>query len=682
MILCVSNRLAFIFLLVVSYCGMSFSAWANPDLPVVDPLGVRSGISSITTNSAQTAMTINTNSAQSLQDFRTFNVGAGRTVTITQPTPTSNFLARVTGSQASTIQGNVLGNGNFWLANPNGILISPTGQITNFQGVVATTNRYAPTEAQRFLSGDLNGVLQQNQLGQQAVTNQGTIRTEKNGFVVLSGGGVNNTANLTTGSGGVIDSPAGAVSLVGANRVTLVSTTGSRITLDTTNLTALAKTTGFQHVLNQKGVVRANSVEVGKTGQIVLGASDTLDTKVATSSTFTPRVEANNTHGGRGGSITLGSGNAINPMGLVLNDTVNNKTAVLSANSIGDGGTINIAATGNIYQRGAISATGGTQATANTANAGNVSITSGSRIELLNLSNTATADAYTNMNAAINVNSLGSGGSISLTAPRVGVYTPLSANNTRSGLSGASGGNITIRSDSNLWLFSPLSASSINTTNGRGGTITIYNNSTGNVGSTLQLSNNTWGKASFDTSHTTVQGSTSLYARYISLSDSYNSDYGGINNAVIANSKGHLVLSGVSSVSQSGTLQRSSGQGTLTLLTSPTGRISILNRGTATRPESIIWNDTINLYTGSGGITIAKPVSTTQGQVNAFFNATQLSSVSYLGKSFQFADRLLGGVITGGNTSRATVQYQEYTGGPLGSVRGATGQPLQLWTRI
>ena len=138
----------------------------------------------------------------------------------------------------------------------------------------------------------------------------------------------------------------------------------------------------------------------------------------------------------------------------------------------------------------------------------------------------------------------------------------------------------------------------------------------------------------------------------------------------------------VSSVSQSGTLQRSSGQGTLTLLTSPTGRISILNRGTATRPESIIWNDTINLYTGSGGITIAKPVSTTQGQVNAFFNATQLSSVSYLGKSFQFADRLLGGVITGGNTSRATVQYQEYTGGPLGSVRGATGQPLQLWTRI
>lgn len=55
-----------------------------------------------------------------------------------QPSPNAVAYNRVTGGNASQIQGKLTANGKVYLANPNGVIITKGAQI-NVAGLLATT---------------------------------------------------------------------------------------------------------------------------------------------------------------------------------------------------------------------------------------------------------------------------------------------------------------------------------------------------------------------------------------------------------------------------------------------------------------------------------------------------------------------------------------------------------------
>jgi filamentous hemagglutinin family protein len=75
------------------------------------------------------AMTITQGSDRAVINWHDFSVGAGGKVDILQPNAGSALLNRVTGTATSTIAGQINANGQVFLVNPNGILITPTGSV-------------------------------------------------------------------------------------------------------------------------------------------------------------------------------------------------------------------------------------------------------------------------------------------------------------------------------------------------------------------------------------------------------------------------------------------------------------------------------------------------------------------------------------------------------------------------
>ena len=98
---------------------------------------VAAGSAGIATSGTITTVTQTSNRA--IVDWNSFSVGAGDTVRFVQPTAQSAILNRVTGNTTSTIAGQITGNGQVFLINPNGIVITPTGTVDLGGGFVAST---------------------------------------------------------------------------------------------------------------------------------------------------------------------------------------------------------------------------------------------------------------------------------------------------------------------------------------------------------------------------------------------------------------------------------------------------------------------------------------------------------------------------------------------------------------
>ena len=73
--------------------------------------------------------------------FQDFNIETGRGVYFVNPADIRNILSRVTGGNGSNIDGTlgVLGNANFFLINPNGIVFGPNAQLDIRGSFVAST---------------------------------------------------------------------------------------------------------------------------------------------------------------------------------------------------------------------------------------------------------------------------------------------------------------------------------------------------------------------------------------------------------------------------------------------------------------------------------------------------------------------------------------------------------------
>ncbi|MCX5847207.1 MAG: filamentous hemagglutinin N-terminal domain-containing protein [Deltaproteobacteria bacterium] len=222
-----------------------------------------------------------TNSPNSIINWQRFSINTNEAVRFIQQSSTSAVLNRVIGQDPSRILGMLQSNGRVFLINPNGILFGQGARI-DVNGLVASTLNISN---QDFLAGKYNFTA-----GAFAgpIQNQGAITTPEGGKVYLIAPDVENS--------GIINSPKGDVILAAGHSVYLVDSLDPDISVVISapedraiNLGRIVAESGnvgiYGGLIQQKGVVSANSAVVGENGRIFFKAKKdvTLDKGSVTS---------------------------------------------------------------------------------------------------------------------------------------------------------------------------------------------------------------------------------------------------------------------------------------------------------------------------------------------------------------------------------------------------------------
>ena len=176
------------------------------------------------------------------------------------------------GDDPSTILGTLQSNGKVFLINPNGVLFGADSRV-DVKGLVATTLNISNAD---FLAGRMNF-----SAGATAgsVVNQGRIATPGGGRVILIAPDVENS--------GIIHAPGGEVVLAAGRSVQLADSDNPDLHVvvsapkdQALNLGQIVAQSGrvgiYGNLVNQHGLVSADSAAVGPGGQIVFKASGTL----------------------------------------------------------------------------------------------------------------------------------------------------------------------------------------------------------------------------------------------------------------------------------------------------------------------------------------------------------------------------------------------------------------------
>lgn len=253
-----------------------------------------------TVSQAENKMTINQTTPTTQIDWHSFDIGKNKEVQFIQPNANSVAYNRVTGGNASQIQGKLTANGKVYLANPNGVIITQGAEI-NVAGLFATTkdlerisengngnsnkftrkakNGQVPKEGQLLKEGQVvkeGQVINEGEikakdfvvLNGDEVINKGKINVEKdatnNGKVYLSSGD-NFTFTLLPDSGisvALEDNPAQGI----------VKNEGS-IKAGEITLSAKGRNQALDSLVMNNGVLEATKVS-NRNGKVVLSADD------------------------------------------------------------------------------------------------------------------------------------------------------------------------------------------------------------------------------------------------------------------------------------------------------------------------------------------------------------------------------------------------------------------------
>jgi filamentous hemagglutinin family protein len=244
--------------LAAAYCGTGMAA---PTLPQV--------VAGQATFNQQGNVFSITNTPGTVINWQSFNVQAGEITRFIQQNADSAVLNRVLGQDPTKILGALQSNGKVFLINPNGILFGQ-GSRVDVNGLVASTLNISDADFQagrkRFQAGPTAGT----------VRNDGTIATPGGGQVFLIAPDVKNTGIITAPGGDVILAAGHTVQLVDSNdpdlRVELSAPSGQAVNLG--QVIAQGGRIGIYGALvNQRGVVNADSAVMGANGRIVLKAA-------------------------------------------------------------------------------------------------------------------------------------------------------------------------------------------------------------------------------------------------------------------------------------------------------------------------------------------------------------------------------------------------------------------------
>ena len=234
-----------------------------------------------------------TNSPGTIINWQSFSIDQNDITRFIQQSPNSTVLNRIVGQDPSRILGALQSNGRVFLINPNGILFGQGAQV-NVNGLIASTLNIGNDD---FIKGKWN-----LQAGSKAgdLKNEGAISTPAGGQVYLIAPNVENS--------GIITSPKGEVLLAAGRSVQLVDSAHPDLHVVVSapedralNLGQIVVQSGkagiYGALINQRGMVSADSAQVGENGKIVFKASrDTiLDAGSRTSATGT----------GKGGDIHI-----------------------------------------------------------------------------------------------------------------------------------------------------------------------------------------------------------------------------------------------------------------------------------------------------------------------------------------------------------------------------------------
>jgi filamentous hemagglutinin family protein len=225
-------------------------------------------------------------------NWNTFNIGANEAAQFNQPNANSVILNRVTGGLGpSLIDGTLTANGRVFLINRDGMLFG-RNSVINTAGFLATTSDIKNSD---FMAGRYN--FDSPGRPDASIVNRGRITATDGGFAALVAPGVRNTGTITANLG-TVSLAAGnmyTLDLYGDRLIQLAVNdqiaaqvkdvaTGQPLTALVSNkgklaanggrveLTAAAARVVVDSVINNKGVIEANSVGL-RNGMIVIGAA-------------------------------------------------------------------------------------------------------------------------------------------------------------------------------------------------------------------------------------------------------------------------------------------------------------------------------------------------------------------------------------------------------------------------
>jgi len=253
-------------------------AWAAPPTANTLPTGaqVTAGAAAIT--SSGNTMNVQQSTQRAAINWTNFSIGSNATVNFQQPNASAVVLNRVVGNEQSVINGALNANGQVFLLNSSGVLFGQGAQV-NVGGLVASTLNMTDAD---FMAG--RNTLQST--GSQAsVINLGQITAADGGYVALLGNQVSNQ--------GVISARLGTAALAAGDKISLNFNGNSLIgvTIDQGTLNALVENkqaiyadggrvylttqavdTVLNGVVNNTGLIQANSVGTGQNGEVILFA--------------------------------------------------------------------------------------------------------------------------------------------------------------------------------------------------------------------------------------------------------------------------------------------------------------------------------------------------------------------------------------------------------------------------
>src|SRR5258706_9100067 len=237
-----------------------------------------------------------TNTPGAILNWQQFNIGPGETTRFIQQGANSAVLNRIVGQDPWQILGALQSNGRVFLVNPNGIVFGAGAQV-DVNGLVAAALSIANEDV---LGG--RSVFDAAAGSTASVRSQGAITTPAGGQVSLIAPNGENS--------GIVTSPRGEVLLAAGHHVQLVDSANPDLhvvvsapedrALNIGRIIAQGGSIGIYGALvNQRGIVNADSAVVGENGRIVLRATDE------------PLVEAGSTTSARG----AGEGGSVHILG-------------------------------------------------------------------------------------------------------------------------------------------------------------------------------------------------------------------------------------------------------------------------------------------------------------------------------------------------------------------------------
>ncbi|MEW5860144.1 MAG: filamentous hemagglutinin N-terminal domain-containing protein [Cyanobacteriota bacterium] len=382
---CAFGLLAFLSLLPVSAQAQSITAAPDGTGTIATPKGNQIDI---------TGGTLSGDKANLFHSFTQFGLNANEVANFLSNPGIHNILGRVTGGNASVINGLIQvtgGNSHLYLMNPAGIIFGANAQLNvpaSFTATTATgigfggsnsfnaigTNNYA-----NFIGNPNSFSFNLSQPG--SIINAGNLAVGEGQNLSLIGGNVINTGTLTAPGGNIT-----IAAVPGSSRV-LISQPGNVLSLeiDPTAATANGMTPpNLAQLVTGAGAIGATGVTVNDAGQVVLTSSDTVvpdgGTAIASGQinasgaiggqvnvlgdkvgVIGGKIDASGTNGG--GTVLIGGD--YQGKGTVPNatHTIVSSDSTIHADAVhsGDGGRVIVWADDTTRFHGSISARGGAQ---------------------------------------------------------------------------------------------------------------------------------------------------------------------------------------------------------------------------------------------------------------------------------------------------------------------------------